>query len=126
MFRATVSLASLLMLISTVCLADLSPSLTSADGVDDKPAPRIQVAILLDTSNSMDGLINQARTQLWKIVNELASTKRDGCAPHLEVPLYEYGNDSLSAKSLHIRQAICLTDDLDRVSRHDSGLLRFM
>ena len=32
----------------------------------------IQMAILLDTSGSMDGLIEQAKAQLWKIVNELA------------------------------------------------------
>lgn len=36
----------------------------------------MQMAILLDTSNSMDGLIEQAKSQLWKIVNELALGKR--------------------------------------------------
>jgi hypothetical protein len=35
----------------------------------------IMLALLLDTSNSMDGLIDQAKSQLWKIVNELASCK---------------------------------------------------
>ena len=39
---------------------------------------RIQVALLLDTSNSMDGLIEQAKTQLWKIVNELTSAEQKG------------------------------------------------
>ncbi len=116
MFRTTICFATLLLLSASFSRADLPPSSKTADSPESKPAPRIQVALLLDTSNSMDGLINQARTQLWKIVNELATTKRDGCAPHLEVALYEYGNDSLSAKSLHIRQAICFTDDLDRVS----------
>jgi len=38
----------------------------------------IQMAILLDTSNSMDGLIDQAKSQLWKIVNELALSKKNG------------------------------------------------
>ena len=37
---------------------------------------KIQVALLLDTSNSMDGLIDQAKSQLWKMVNELATTKK--------------------------------------------------
>ena len=33
---------------------------------DTKPKKNtIKVALLLDTSNSMDGLINQAKTQLW-------------------------------------------------------------
>ena len=41
----------------------------------EKSPPVIELAILLDTSGSMQGLINQARTQLWTIVNELATAK---------------------------------------------------
>ena len=37
--------------------------------ISEEP-PRVQLALLLDTSNSMDGLIDQAKSQLWKIVNE--------------------------------------------------------
>ncbi|MCK7528196.1 MAG: hypothetical protein MZV64_66800 [Ignavibacteriales bacterium] len=50
--------------------------------VDKKPIKNnsIQLALLLDTSNSMDGLIDQAKSQLWKIVNELATSKKDGQA----------------------------------------------
>jgi len=79
-------------------------------------APQIQMAILLDTSGSMTGLINQARTQLWKIVNEFATAKRDGKAPELQVGLYEYGKDSLPAKEGYMRMIVPLTDDLDKVS----------
>ena len=43
--------------------------------------PLVQLAILLDTSNSMDGLIAQAKTQLWQIVNEFIAAKQDGKAP---------------------------------------------
>lgn len=46
--------------------------------------PLIQVALLLDTSNSMDGLIDQAKTQLWNIVSEFATAKRDGKTPELQ------------------------------------------
>jgi hypothetical protein len=35
-----------------------------------RAASRVQIALLLDTSNSMDGLIDQARSQLWRVVNE--------------------------------------------------------
>jgi len=79
--------------------------------------PVIQLAILLDTSNSMDGLIDQAKTQLWKIVNEFIAVKRDGVRPLLQVALFEYGNDGLSAKENHIRLVLPLTDDLDKVSK---------
>jgi von Willebrand factor type A domain len=82
-----------------------------------KPArPVIQVAVLLDTSNSMDGLIDQARTQLWRVVNELATAKKNGVAPDLRVALYEYGNDGLPASKGHVRKVLALTTDLDKVS----------
>jgi hypothetical protein len=77
---------------------------------------RIQLAILLDTSNSMDGLIDQAKSQLWKVVNELARARRGGKAPALEVALFEYGNDGLSVSRGYIRKVSDLTTDLDRIS----------
>ena len=61
--------------------------------------PLIQMAILLDTSSSMDGLINQAKSQLWKVVNEFISSKKQGQRPELQVALYEYGNSNLSRYS---------------------------
>jgi len=78
--------------------------------------PLIQLAILLDTSSSMDGLINQARTQLWKVVNELLASRKAGQRPELQVAVFEYGNQGLSAQSGYIRLVTPLTSDLDRVS----------
>jgi hypothetical protein len=78
--------------------------------------PRIQVAILLDTSNSMDGLINQAKRQLWNIVKELGEAEVDGKTPRFEVALYEYGNDGLSVTKNYVRQVLPFTTDLDKVS----------
>lgn len=92
----------------------LALSAVSASAKTEKPV--IQLAVLLDTSNSMDGLIDQARTQLWRIVNELATAKRNGMKPDLRVALYEYGNDSLPASTGHIRRVLALTSDLDKVS----------
>lgn len=76
----------------------------------------IQIALLLDTSSSMDGLINQAKSQLWKVVNELARAQRNGASPQLEVALFEYGNDSLPSSEGFIRMALPLSSDLDQVS----------
>ena len=78
--------------------------------------PLIQLALLLDTSNSMDGLINQAKSQLWKIVSETGRLSRGGIKPVLQVALYEYGNDNLSARSGYIRQVCSFTTDLDLIS----------
>lgn len=82
----------------------------------DEDRPLIQVALLLDTSNSMDGLIEQAKTQLWSIVNNLAETKKDGKVPKIQVALFEYGNDGLPVTEDYLRQVVPLTTDLDKLS----------
>lgn len=79
-------------------------------------APVAQVAILLDTSNSMDGLIGQAKAQLWKIVNRVASTTKNGKPVKLQVAIFEYGNSGLPASEGYVRQVQSFTSDLDKVS----------
>ncbi len=81
---------------------------------DDEPV--VQIAILLDTSGSMEGLISQAKTQLWKIVNQFITAKQGGKAPIVQVALYEYGNSGLSQDTQWIRQIQPLTRDLDKIS----------
>lgn len=76
----------------------------------------VDVAILLDTSNSMDGLIAQAQAQLWNIVQEFAKAKKAGQTPQLRVAIFEYGNSALPATEGYIRQVQSLTTDLDKVS----------
>ncbi len=77
---------------------------------------KIQVALLLDTSSSMDGLIEQAKSRLWNIVNTLTTLKYNGKTPEIEISLYEYGNDRLSAESNYIKQIVPLSTDLDLIS----------
>ena len=79
-------------------------------------APVVQIAILLDTSGSMQGLIEQAKGQLWKIVNEFINAKQNGKRPELEVALFEYGKDTLPASTGYIRLIASLTNDLDKIS----------
>jgi hypothetical protein len=91
----------------------------NAHTADDRPLkPKsIQLALLLDTSNSMDGLIDQAKSQLWKIVNELAKAECDDATrPVIRIALYEYGNDGLPSSEGYIRQVSALTGDLDVIS----------
>lgn len=77
---------------------------------------KIQIAILLDTSSSMDGLIDQAKARLWNIVNTMTTLRYKGVAPQLEIALYEYGNDGLHAKEGFVRQVAAFTTDLDLLS----------
>lgn len=84
--------------------------------------PKIQVAILLDTSSSMDGLINQAKSRLWTIVNTLTTLKYQGKTPRIEIALYEYGNNNIDEKNDYIKQVTPLTTDLDLISEMLFGL----
>ncbi len=74
---------------------------------------KVQIAILLDTSGSMSGLIEQTKTQLWKVVNTFIGAKQNGQVPFVEVALYEYGS---GPGPHHLRAIQPLTRDLDQIS----------
>ncbi len=86
--------------------------------------PKVQLALLLDTSGSMEGLIHQARAQLWKIVNEFNTAKREGRTPEVEVALFEYGNDTISADKHWVLQGILdnLSTNRESLDEHSSNL----
>jgi hypothetical protein len=91
-----------------------------AQAILDKEKPSnntVKIALLLDTSNSMDGLINQAKAQLWDIVNKFTHAKcGNQGAPNLQIALYQYGNDDLSSREGYIQQVLGFSDDLDEIS----------
>ena len=108
----------LLFLVAFLCMS-LKTDKLNPDNKSAAPATgqTIMLALLLDTSNSMDGLIDQTKSQLWKIVNEVAAAKSaDGRQPNIKIALYEYGNDGLSSDEGYIRQVSALTEDLDVIS----------
>jgi len=83
---------------------------------------KIQLVILFDTSNSMDGLIDQAKSRIWTIVNETTGLRHNGMIPNLEIAVYDYGNSSISAEKKFIRQQTDFTTDLDLISSKLFGL----
>ena len=101
--------------ICLIALLTLTSSFLFANN-DNPKKNTIKVALLLDTSNSMDGLINQAKTQLWEIVNELSYAKCEQEHPNLEIALYEYGNNNLPSQEGYIRQVLGFSADLDEIS----------
>src|SRR5262245_1168604 len=108
------ALIPMLVLAAAVALAGRDPRPVAPP--IPEPEPLVQVALLLDTSNSMDGLIGQAKSQLWRVVNELQAARRGGRPARLQVALYEYGNNHLSPTSGYVRQVLPFTADLDLVS----------
>ena len=88
-----------------------------------KAPSKIQVAILLDVSGSMDGLIEQAKAQLWNMVNTLGKAEcTDKTKPQIELALYEYGRDANDRAKGFVKQLSPFTNDLDGVSKILFGL----
>ncbi|MDB5251479.1 MAG: von Willebrand factor type [Flaviaesturariibacter sp.] len=79
--------------------------------------PKIQVAILLDVSSSMNGLIEQAKIQLWNMVSVMGKAKCAAGSPGIEIALYEYGRSSNNSKAGYIRRLSPFTTDLDTLSQ---------
>lgn len=92
------------------------------DSPESKDSKRkIQLVILFDTSNSMDGLLEQAKSRLWEIVNETSELRHSGEIPILEIAMYDYGNDGIRNKN-YVRKQLDFTTDLDMVSKKLFGL----
>ncbi|MGH9889699.1 MAG: VWA domain-containing protein, partial [bacterium] len=110
----------------SVAMAATPTTQKIAEPPRDTVQDTVQIALLLDTSSSMDGLINQARSQLWNMVDQMGRMTRlvDGKlrGVKVELALYEYGNDRLTAKSGFIRQVSPFSTDLDKVSEALHGL----
>ena len=112
-----------------VSLFLLGPSFANQSSSDSKDAPKskiskrkIQLVILFDTSNSMDGLLEQAKSRLWEIVNETSGLRHSGEIPVFEIAMYDYGNDGIRENSNYVRKQLDFTTDLDMVSKKLFGL----
>jgi hypothetical protein len=108
--RAAWSIGPILAL--TLCL--FAAPATAREKSPPARTPKVQIALLLDNSGSMGGLLNQARTQLWRVVNEFAEAKQRGRPVRVELALYEYGDG--------VKRLSHLTSQLDSVSEQLFGL----
>lgn len=86
-----------------------------------KSSKKVQIAILFDTSNSMDGLIEQAKSTIWQIVNAASKLTINNEVPTLEIALYDYGNQGINNPN-YIRKQVDLISDLDSISEKLFGL----
>ncbi len=94
--------------------ATVEKTIIDFNTINQKPV--VQMAILLDTSGSMSGLIDQARGELWAIVNEFIYARKDGIAPEVQVALFEYGKSTVPSEDGFVRLIVPFTTDLDKIS----------
>ncbi len=116
----TTSTSSTKTTVSIVKHEEAPPPIKEIEPARDTVQDTVQIALLLDTSSSMDGLINQARSHLWTMVDQMGKMTRvvngKTRGVKVELALYEYGNDTLPAQNGYIRQVQPFTGDLDKVS----------
>ena len=105
-----------LLTLMAIAAAQLLPAQNNANEAPVPPHNIVQLALLLDVSGSMDGLIEQAKSELWTIVNEVAKAKKQGQHTRLEIALYEYGRTSNPAENGYIVKLLDYTSDLDTIS----------
>lgn len=118
------STIGLLCIFAIILLASKTPeksthrnSASTTNTPKNTTAPKIQAAILLDVSNSMDGLIEQAKAQLWNMVSVMGKAKCNEMTPDIEIALYEYGRTTNDVRQGFVKQVSGFTSDLDKLSQ---------
>jgi len=88
----------------------------AAASSDNDERPKIEVCFVLDTTGSMSGLIEGAKTKIWSIANEIAKAKP---APQVRFGLIGYRDRG----DAYVTRVFDLTEDLDAVygSLHEFG-----
>lgn len=73
--------------------------------------PTADIAILLDTSGSMESLIAQVRDGMWKTLNSLNGLEKDGEKAVVRLALFEYGSGAVTEEANFIQLLSPLTTD---------------
>jgi hypothetical protein len=103
---------------ASLLLVSSNAILPKQESTKQNANPKIQVAVLLDVSNSMDGLIEQAKAQLWNMVTVMGKAKCNNAQPQIEIALYEYGRDSNDPSVGYVKQISGFSNDLDLISQN--------
>ena len=99
------------MMIRTALTALAALLLTFTPSIAQETRP-VDVVVMLDTSGSMENLLDATRARVWDVVNELGRMKP---TPELRVGLVSFGTDKATEDQGFIIQHLDLTDDLDEV-----------
>ena len=95
-------------------------SLCSANHTIEADTPKIQMALLLDISGSMNGLISQTQGQLWNLVNEMSNYEKDNIIPQIELAIIAYGNGTVDNRYTEVLSEF--TSEIDVISEKLFGI----
>ena len=103
-----------------VLLFCIYSSISNAKHIIVTDTPKIQMAILLDISGSMNGLINQTQGQLWNLVNEISIYKKNDITPQIELAVIAYGNGTIENRYTEVLSEF--TSEIDIISEKLFGI----
>lgn len=111
--------AAMLLMVTSITILSFTNNTRQSTPVSKTANTKIQAAILLDVSGSMDGLIEQAKAQLWNMVNTMGRAKCEGSiSPTIEIALYEYGRTTNDVKAGYVKLINGFISDLDSLSQN--------
>jgi hypothetical protein len=103
-------------------LLDTAPAKAQVPVVHKADTSKIQVAIILDVSNSMDGLIRQAKRQLWNMIKVIGQIYYNDVRPPVEIALYTYGHAYNDKTKGYIKKICGFTRNLDEINSNLSNV----
>lgn len=74
------------------CSFILQTAVNAHVSAHEKPVSRIQLCLILDVSGSMDGLLYQAQTQIWSLLDYTKAFERKSRETVVEIALITVGN----------------------------------
>ncbi|MEW6468232.1 MAG: vWA domain-containing protein [Bacteroidota bacterium] len=91
------------------------PACAGANVGADSKEYKIQIALLLDVSGSMNGLIAQAKSRIWRMINELNRFTKNGEKPLVEMAIGIVGNPGYELTG-YCNLLTPLTTDMEQIS----------
>jgi hypothetical protein len=103
-------------------LLHCAPASAQVTAIGKTDTAKIQVAIILDVSNSMDGLIRQAKRQMWSMIKVIGQVHYNNARPPVEIALYTYGHAYNDKAKGYIKKICGFTRNLDEINNNLSTL----
>lgn len=100
----------------SVALATALAAIATTQAASTRP---VDVVVVIDTSGSMEHLLDAARARIWDVVNELGGLRP---TPRLRVGLISFGTDKTGQPEGYLINHIGLTEELDHVYAELMGL----
>jgi Mg-chelatase subunit ChlD len=93
----------------TTTTTTVTTTTTTKPVINQEIAKDVEIVFVLDTTGSMDGLINGAKTKIWSIINDVLQNQKAGSKIKIGLVAYRDRGDQ------YVTKVTPLSEDLDEV-----------